>query len=75
MIEGVNVVKKHVKANPNKNIQGGITEKEAPIHMSNVALYNSTTKKAGRIGMKIVKNENKTVKSRYFKLNGELVDS
>ena len=72
VVEGVNLVKKHVKPNPNKGVEGGIIEKEASIHASNVALYNPATKKAGRGGVKFVEDGNKKV--RYFKSNGELVD-
>ena len=72
LVEGINIMKKHIKANPNKNIQGGIVEKEAPIDISNVALYNSVTKKADRFGVKSIENNGKKV--RYFKSNDELVD-
>ena len=72
MVEGVNLVKKHVKPNPNKGVEGGVIEKEASIHASNVALYNPATKKADRVGIKFVEDGNKKV--RYFKSNGELVD-
>lgn len=72
LVEGVNLVKKHVKPNPNKGVEGGIIKKEASIHTSNVALYNPATKKAGRVGVKFVEDGNKKV--RYFKSNGELVD-
>ena len=71
VVEGINIVKKHVKANPNKGIDGGITEKEMPLDASNVAHYNSLTKKADKIGFK-TSDENKKV--RYFKSNDELVD-
>ena len=71
-MEGVNLVKKHVKPNPNKGVEGGIVEKEASIHASNVALYNPATKKADRVGFKFVEDGSKKV--RYFKSNGELVD-
>ncbi|WP_119343929.1 50S ribosomal protein L24 [Facilibium subflavum] len=72
VVEGVNLVKKHVKPNPNKGVEGGIVEKEASIHASNVALYNPATKKADRVGFKFVEDGSKKV--RYFKSNGELVD-
>ena len=72
VVEGVNLVKKHVKPNPNKGVEGGIIEKEASIHSSNVALYNPATEKADRVGFKFVEDGNKKV--RYFKSNGELVD-
>ncbi|MBK2125982.1 50S ribosomal protein L24 [Fangia hongkongensis] len=72
VVEGVNLVKKHVKPNPNKGVEGGIVEKEASIHASNVALYNPATEKADRVGFKFVEDGSKKV--RYFKSNGELVD-
>lgn len=72
VVEGVNLVKKHVKPNPNKGVEVGIIEKEASIHASNVALYNPATEKADRVGFKFVEDGNKKV--RYFKSNGELVD-
>ena len=72
IVEGLNLVKKHVKPNPNKQVEGGIVEQEAAIHLSNVALYNPATKKADRVGFKFVEDGNKKV--RYFKSNGELVD-
>lgn len=72
VVEGVNFIKKHVKSDPNKKVEGGIVEKEASIHISNVALYNPATKKADRVGIKFVEDGKKKV--RYFKLNGKLVD-
>ena len=69
-VEGVNVVKKHVKPNPNKGEEGGIVEKELPIHTSNVAIYNPKTEKADKVGYKFVDEK----KVRYFKSNNELVD-
>lgn len=71
LISGVNVKKKHTKPNPNKNIPGGIVEKEMPIHISNVALFNPVTKKGDRVGIKVLSDGRKV---RYFKSNGELVD-
>ena len=72
VVEGANLVKKHVKPNPNKGVEGGIIDKEASIHISNVALYNPATEKADRVGFKFVEDGNKKV--RYFKSSGELVD-
>ena len=75
VVEGLNIVKKHVKPNPNTQEQGGIKEIAAPMHVSNVALVNPTTDKASRVGFKFVESENgKSVKQRYFKSDGELVD-
>jgi len=71
VVEGANKVKKHQRPNPMKSITGGIIEKEMPLHISNVALYNPATKKADRVGIRIVGDERRT---RYFKSNGEVVD-
>lgn len=71
LIEGVNIVKKHVKPNPNKGIQGGIQEKEAPIHCSNVALVNPATNKPERIGFRHLDDGRKV---RYFKSTNEVID-
>ena len=70
IVEGFNVVKKHVRPNPQEGIQGGIEEKEMPLNISNVAIYNSTTQKADRIGVRI---NDKGEKERFFKSNGETV--
>ena len=68
-VEGVNIVKKHQKANPQLGEPGGIIEKEASIHVSNVAIVNPATGKADRVGFRI--DDGKKV--RFFKSNGELV--
>jgi large subunit ribosomal protein L24 len=68
IVSGINMIKKHQKPNPQLNIAGGIIEKEASIHASNVAIYNSATKKADRIGFKVLENGDKV---RVFKSNGE----
>lgn len=70
IVEGVNMVKKHVKPNPNKGLEGGVVEKELPVDISNVAIFNSTSDKADRVGYKIVDDK----KVRFFKSNGELID-
>jgi large subunit ribosomal protein L24 len=72
IVEGVNRVKKHQRPNPMKNITGGITEKEMPIDVSNIALFNSQTKKADRVGFKKMDDGRKV---RVFKSNGEMVDA
>jgi large subunit ribosomal protein L24 len=69
IIAGVNVVKKHAKPNPAKGITGGIIEKNMPLDTSNVAIYNSETKKADRVGFKIEDGK----KVRIFKSNGKTV--
>ena len=72
-VEGVNLIKKHVKPNPQLDQKGGIITQEAPLHVSNVALYNAATKKADRVGFRSVEKDGKTHKVRYFKSNKELV--
>lgn len=71
IVENVNMVKRHVKANPSKNVPGGIIKKEAPIHISNIALWNSITKKRDRVGIRKLENNKKV---RFFKSNNEVVD-
>ncbi|MBK9955371.1 MAG: 50S ribosomal protein L24 [Rhodocyclaceae bacterium] len=71
LVEGVNRVKKHTKPNPMKGQPGGIVEKELPIHVSNVALFNPATQKADRVGFKALDDGRKV---RVFKSNGEVVD-
>ena len=68
IVEGYNLAKKHIRPNPQEGIQGGIEEKEMPMSISNVAIYNPITKKADRIGIRV--NE-KGFKERFFKSNGE----
>lgn len=72
VVEGVNCVKKHVRPNPMKGQQGGIVEKEMPIQISNVALFNPATQKADRAGVKALDDGRKV---RVFKSNGEVVDA
>jgi len=72
VVEGVNRVKKHQRPNPMKGEQGGIVDKDMPIHVSNVALFNPATKKADRAGIKVLEGGKKV---RVFKDNGEQVDA
>ena len=72
MVEGVNLVKKHVKANPNANEQGGIVEQEAALDASNISIYNPASAKADKVGIKLDEDGSKV---RYFKSNGDLVDA
>jgi len=72
IVEGVNRAKKHVKPNPIKGVAGGIVDKDMPIHLSNVALFNPATKKADRVGFKTLEDGRKV---RMFKSNGELVNA
>jgi len=72
VVEGVNRVKKHQRPNPMKGVTGGIVDKDLPIHVSNVALFNPATKKADRVGVKTLQDGRKV---RVFKDNGEQVDA
>lgn len=71
VVEGINMMKKHVKPNPQAGVQGGIVEMEAALNISNVALFNAKTGKADKVGIK-VQEDGKRV--RFFKSDGELVD-
>ena len=71
VVENINLAKKHVKPNPNRGEQGGIVDKEMPLHVSNVALYNPATEKGDRVGFKTLDDGRKV---RTFKSNGEVVD-
>ena len=72
LVENVNVAKKHQRPNPNAGVPGGIVEKEAPIHLSNVMLWNPTSQKGDRVG---VRNLADGKRVRFFKSNDEVVDS
>jgi large subunit ribosomal protein L24 len=71
VVENVNLAKKHVKPNPQKGEPGGIVEKEMPLQVSNVALFNPATGKGDRVGFKMLDDGRKV---RVFKSNGEVVD-
>jgi len=71
LIENVNLVKKHQKGNPNTGEASGIIEKEMPIHVSNVILFNPITKKGDKVGFRILEDGRKV---RFFKSNNEVVD-
>jgi len=66
-VSGIKIVKKHQKPNPQANIQGGIIEKESPIHISNIAIYNKKTKKADKVKIEF----NEKAKKRIFKSDGK----
>ncbi|MCW8825024.1 MAG: 50S ribosomal protein L24 [Gammaproteobacteria bacterium] len=72
LIDGVNVAKKHQKPNPNAGVAGGIVDKEMPMHISNVAIFNSASGKADRVGIKQLDDGRKV---RVFKSTGEVVDA
>lgn len=72
LVSGVNIIKKHQRPNPQAGIAGGIIEKEAPIQVSNVAIFNRATNKADRVGFKILEDGRKV---RIFKSTGEVIDA
>ena len=72
IVEGANRVKKHQRPNPMKNTTGGIVEREMPLHVSNVAIFNPTSKKGYRIGMKVLDDGRRV---RVYKSNGEVIDA
>ncbi|NCT57346.1 MAG: 50S ribosomal protein L24 [Legionella sp.] len=74
IVEGANLVKKHVKANPQKEQRGEIRTQEAMLHISNVALYDLNTKKAGKVGFRFVDKDGVQHKERYFKSSQDVVD-
>lgn len=71
LVENINLAKKHQKPNPQKGLNGGIIEKEMPIHVSNVAIVNPTSGKADRVGFKVLEDGSKV---RIFKSDKEVVD-
>jgi len=72
VVEGINRVKKHQRPNPMKGLTGGIVDKDMPVHVSNIALFNPATQKADRVGFKQLHDGRKV---RVFKSNGEQVDT
>ena len=72
LVSGIQMVKKHQKPNPQAGVPGGIVEKESAIQISNVAIFNSTTDKADRVGFKLLESGEKI---RVFKSSGEAVDA
>ena len=72
VVENINMVKRHTKPNPQRNVQGGIVEKEAAIDLSNVMLWNPVAKKGDRIGLRTLADGRKV---RFFKSNKEVVDA
>jgi len=72
IVENINVAKKHQKPNPNLGVAGGIIEKEMPLDVSNVAIFNPVTGKADRVGFKHLEDGRKV---RFYKSNGEVIDA
>lgn len=71
LVAGVNIIKKHVKPDPMRGVQGGIVEREAPIDLSNIAIWNAETFRADRVG---IRGEGRD-KERFFKSNGKAIES
>jgi len=72
LVEGANKVKKHQRPNPMRGLTGGIIEKEMPLHVSKVAIFNPQTRKADRVGFRLLEDGRKV---RFFKSNGEVIDA
>ena len=72
VVSNVNIVKRHTKPNPQINQPGGVIEREAPIHASNVMLFNPATGKGGRIGTKVLEDGRRL---RVFRSSGEAIDA
>jgi large subunit ribosomal protein L24 len=71
LIEGVNVSKKHMRGNPQRNQPGGIVDKEMPLHVSKVAIWNAGSKKADRVGVRALADGKRV---RFLKSNNEVLD-
>ena len=71
IVQGINLVKKHKKPNPNLGHPGGIEEKEMPIHLSNIGIFNPQTKKSDRVGFRLLDDGRKV---RFFKSTNEVID-
>lgn len=71
LVDNINVVKKHQKGNPNQGVEGGIIQKEMPVDISNVAIYNAATSKADRVGIKTLEDGRKV---RIYKSNAEVIE-
>lgn len=71
VVEGLNLVKRHTKPNPQVGLQGGIVEREAPLDLSNVQIYNPTTQRPDRVGFRSLEDGRKV---RFFKSNEEVID-
>ena len=72
LVEGINIAKKHTKANPNMGVEGGIIDREMPLAVSNILVFNPKTKKGDRVGIRL--SDNGKTKERVFKSSGEAVD-
>ena len=72
LVEGINIAKKHTKANPNMGVEGGIIDREMPLAVSNILVFNPKTKKGDRVGIRV--SDDGETKERVFKSSGEAVD-
>ena len=72
LVEGANKIKKHQRPNPMRGLTGGIIEKEMPLHVSKIAIFNPQTRKADRVGFRTLEDGRKV---RFFKSNGEVIDA
>lgn len=72
IVQNVNIIKRHTKPNPQAGVAGGIVEREAPIHISNVMLFNSVVGKGDRVGFKVLEDGRKV---RVFRSSGEAIDA
>jgi len=72
LVENVNMVKRHTRPNPQRGTQGGVVQKEAPLHLSNVMLWNPIAKRGDRVGIRTLADGRRV---RYFKSNDEVVDA
>ena len=73
VVEGVNVVRRHEKPKPMRGVEGGLISKEMPLDISNIAILNPETNKADRVGIKLIENEGKVKRVRFFKSNGSVI--
>ena len=73
VVEGVNVVRRHQKPNPMRGVEGGLISKEMPLDISNIAILNPETNKADRVGIKLIENEGKVKRVRFFKSTGTVI--
>lgn len=74
VVDGINVAKKHQRPDPNRGVPGGVIDKEMPIHVSNLMLWNPKAEKGDRVGFRVEGEGESSQKVRYFKSNGEVVD-
>ncbi|MCC6533862.1 MAG: 50S ribosomal protein L24 [Burkholderiales bacterium] len=72
VVEGANKVKKHQRPNPMRGLTGGIIEREMPLHVSKIAIFNPQTRKGDRVGFRTLEDGRKV---RFFKSNGEVIDA